>query len=122
MDILIKGAILCISVISVYLYAISQHFSLVQSQTFAFAAWNFGHIVLAFISRSEKESIFSLGMFTNKVINIWAAAAIILLMLGIYVPFLNERFNLTAITMMQLLVIAFASLGIVGFLELRKKF
>jgi len=122
MDILIKGAILCISVISVYLYAISQHFSLVQSQTFAFAAWIFGHIVLAFISRSEKESIFSLGMFTNKVINIWAAAAIILLMLGIYVPFLNERFNLTAITMMQLLVIAFASLGIVGFLELRKKF
>jgi len=121
-DILIKGAVLFISVISVYLYAISQNLSLVQSQTFAFAAWIFGHIVLAFISRSDKELIFSLGMFTNKVMNLWAAAAITFLILGIYLQFLSERFNLMAINFSQLLFIALAVTLIVGFLELRKRF
>lgn len=121
-DILIKGAVLFAAVISVYLYARSQNLSLVQSRTFAFAAWIFGHIVLAFISRSDKEPIFSLGMFTNKVMNLWAAAAIAFLILGIYLPFLNERFNLAAINFIQLISIALAMIVIVGFLELKKVF
>ena len=121
-DILIKGAALFIAVTSVYFYARSQNLSLVQSQTFAFAAWIFGHIVLAFISRSDKKSIFSLGMFANKVINVWAVGAIAVLILGIYFPLLSERFNLTAINIIQLIVIALAVLCIVGFLELRKSF
>jgi len=75
-DILIKGAVLFIAVTSVYFYARFQNLSLVESQTFAFSAWIFGHIVLAFISRSDKESIFSQGVFTNKIINLWALAAI----------------------------------------------
>ncbi len=121
-DILIKGAVLFAAVIFVYLYAHSQNLSLVQAQTFAFAAWIFGHIVLAFISRSDKESVFSLGMFTNKVINLWAAVAITFLILGIYLPFLNERFNLVAINFIQLISIALAMIVIVGFLELKKVF
>ncbi len=121
-DILIKGAVLFGAVISVYLYARSQNLSLVQSQTFAFAAWIFGHIVLAFISRSDNESIFSLGFFTNKVMNLWATAAITFLVVGIYLPFLNERFNLVAINFIQLISVALAMIVIVGFLELRKVF
>jgi len=121
-DILIKGVVLFIAVTSVYFYANSQNLSLIQSQTFAFAAWIFGHIVLAFISRSDKESIFSLGMFGNKVINVWAVGVITVLILGIYFPPLSERFNLTAISFIQLIFIALAMIVIVGFLELRKVF
>ena len=121
-DILIKGTVLFIAVTSVYFYARSQNLSLVQSQTFAFTAWIFGHIVLAFISRSDKESIFSLGMFTNKIINLWALAAITFLVLGIYLPFLNERLNLFSISFTQLIFTALMVSFIVGFLELRKMF
>ncbi|OSS41475.1 Lead, cadmium, zinc and mercury transporting ATPase Copper-translocating P-type ATPase [Desulfurella amilsii] len=121
-DILIKGTVLFIAVISVYFYARSQNLSLVQSQTFAFSAWIFGHIVLAFISRSDKESIFSLGMFTNKIINLWALTAITFLVLGIYLPFLKERFNLFSISFTQLIFIALIVSLIVGSLELRKMF
>jgi len=119
-DILIKGAVLFIAVTSIYFYARWQNLSLVQSQTFAFAAWIFGHIILAFISRSDKESIFSLGIFNNKIINLWAVVAITFLILGIYLPFLNERLNLIAINFIQLVFIALAMLCIVGSLEMKK--
>ncbi len=121
-DILIKGAVLFIAVTIVYLYARYQNLSMVQSQTFAFAAWIFGHIVLAFVSRSDKESIFSMGMFTNKIINLWAFAAIAFLILGIYFPILNVRLNLAAISITQLISIAVAMIIIVGSLELKKVF
>lgn len=121
-DILIKGTVLFVAVTSVYLYARFQNLSLVQSQTLAFTAWIFGHIVLAFISRSDKESIFSLGIFTNKIINLWALTAITFLVLGIYLPFLKESLNLSSISFTQLIFTALIVSFIVGFLELRKMF
>ncbi|MCZ7356830.1 MAG: cation-transporting P-type ATPase [Candidatus Methanoperedens sp.] len=119
-DLLTKGAILFIGVISVYLYARSQNLSLRETQTFAFSAWMFGHIFLAYISRSDKESIFSLGIFTNRVINLWAVAAVTFLVLGIYIPFLNDRFNLSPIDFIQLIFVALAMIFIVGLLEIKK--
>jgi len=119
-DILINGMVLFAAVTCVYLYARAQNLSLVQCQTYAFAAWIFGHIVLAFVSRSDKELLFTLGIFTNKIINIWAAAAITFLGLGIYLPFMNERFNLAYIRFTQLLSIAVTMIIIVGLLEIKK--
>lgn len=119
-DFLTKGIVLFVAVISVYFYARSHNFSFKETQTFAFSAWIFGHIVLAFISRSDKESIFSLGVFANKVINLWAVAAVAFLFLGIYIPFLNDRFNLTAIKFSQLMLVALAMIFIVGLLEIKK--
>jgi Ca2+-transporting ATPase len=121
-DILVKGMVLFIAVNSVYFYACFQNLSLIQSQTFAFAAWIFGHIVLAFISRSDQESIFSLGIFTNKIINLWAIAAIIFLALGIYLPFLKDRLNLFSISPTQLIFVAITVSLMVSVLELSKIF
>jgi Ca2+-transporting ATPase len=119
-DFLTKGIVLFAAVISVYFYARSQNLSVGETQTFAFSAWIFGHIVLAYISRSDKESIFSLGIFANKVINLWAVAAVIFLVLGIYIPFLNDRFNLVAISFTWLMLTALAMICIVGLLEIKK--
>jgi Ca2+-transporting ATPase len=119
-DIIIKGAVLFIAVTAVYFYARFRNLSLAQTQTFAFSAWMFGHIILAFISRSDQESIFSLGMFTNKIINLWGVGAITVLVLGIYLPILNQRLNLTPINFIQLISIALVTIIIVGSLETRK--
>lgn len=121
-DFLTKGTVLFVAVISIYFYARSQNFSLKETQTFAFSAWIFGHIVLAFISRSDKESIFSLGIFANKIIDLWAMVAVTFLVLGIYIPFLNDRFNLVEISFTQLMLVALAMIFIVGLLEMRKLF
>jgi len=119
-DFFTKGIVLFAAVISVYFYARSQNLSVGETQTFAFSAWIFGHIVLAYISRSDKESIFSLGIFANKIINLWAVTAITFLILGIYVPFLNVRFNLVAINFIQLILVALLMVFIIGLLEIKK--
>ena len=119
-DILIKGAVLFAGVTAVYFYARGRNLTVTESQTFAFAAWIFGHIILAFISRSDKESVLAQGPFTNKVMNIWAAGAIGFLVAAIYIPGLRERFNLAYISPAQLVSIAVAMMIIVGLLELRK--
>jgi Ca2+-transporting ATPase len=121
-DFLAKGVVLFAAVISVYFYAQSRSLDIRQTQTYAFSAWIFGHIFLAYISRSDKESIFSLGIFANKVINLWAVAAIGFLILGIYVPVLNDRFNLAAIDPAQLILIALVMMFIIGLLEVKKIF
>ena len=82
-DILIKGGVLFVAVTSVYFFARFQGLSLIQTQTLAFSAWIFGHIILAFISRSDRETVFSLGMFSNKIIGLWGIAAVVFLMLSL---------------------------------------
>jgi Ca2+-transporting ATPase len=121
-DIFIKGAVLFIAVTSAYFYARSQNQGIVYAQTFAFSAWIFAHILLAFISRSDKESVLSMGFFRNKIIDLWAVGAIGFLVLGIYVPGLTERINLVSIKLGQLISIAVAVSLIIGTLELKKIF
>ncbi|MFZ3382447.1 MAG: cation-transporting P-type ATPase, partial [Candidatus Methanoperedens sp.] len=121
-DFLTKGVVLFAAVILVYFYARRLELSLQETQTYAFSAWIFGHIFLAYISRSDKESIFSLGIFANKVINLWAVAAVTFLIIGIYIPFLNDRFNLAAIDFIQLILIALFMAFIIGLLEVKKIF
>ena len=121
-DILIKGSTLFVAVMSVYLFARFQGLDIIQTQTLAFSAWIFGHIGLAFVSRSDKETVFSLGIFSNKIISVWAIAAVVFLILGIYLPNLNSRLNLFSVDFTQLILTALAVTLIMGLLELRKGF
>ena len=70
------GLFLAVSV--AYLYALKSGAGQTTAQTIAFATWMLTHVFLAFNMRSERESIFKLGLFTNKVMVIWAAASIAL--------------------------------------------
>jgi Ca2+-transporting ATPase len=92
--VLTKGTILFAVVISVYLSAISAGFPFVLVQTSAITAWIFGHIVLAYLSRSESRMIPETGLFSNPVINLWGLVAIGTLLAGIYVPALHAPLNL----------------------------
>lgn len=96
-DIFLKGFILFCGVTGVYFYGRHLGLPLMQLQSLAFTAWIFGHIALAFVSRSDKEPLLELGVFKNPVINIWAIAAISFLILGVYVPYLSEKINLHAV-------------------------
>lgn len=121
-DIFIKGLFLFVAVMSVYFYALSANFGAIEAQTFAFSAWIFGHIALAYVSRSDKEYILSPIFFKNKIINIWSIGAISFLLATIYIPTLNERFNLEAISFKQFIITAFAATTIIGSLEIKKFF
>jgi Ca2+-transporting ATPase len=119
-DILLNGVFLFAGVTGVYLFARGQGMDQLVAQTFAFTAWIFGHIFLAFVSRSDRESVFSLGLFSNSVMNIWAVAAIALLVVGVYLPTVGRQLNLTTIPFTQLIAIAGVMLVIMGLLEVKK--
>ncbi len=118
--IFMNGAALFLAVMSAYYYARHLGLSVLQTQTFAFSGWIFGHIILACISRSERESVFSMGIFSNRVIDIWAVGAVSFLLAGISVPFLRGRFNLAAVAGYRLAAVAVMTFLIVGSLEGRK--
>lgn len=120
--ILLNGAILFLAVMSAYFYARYRGLGFSQTQTFAFSAWIFGHVILAFISRSDIRSVFSAGFFRNVVIDLWAVSAVVFLLLGIYVPFLRERFRFALVRPAGLLTVALVTLCIVGLLEVEKNF
>lgn len=101
----ISGLSLFAAVVISYLYALWQNLSLIQSQTFAFTAWILGHIMLAFICRSEKEPLFNLGFFSNKVINIWTIEVFIFLILTIKIPVLGFYLKISNLTFIQFVLI-----------------
>ncbi len=85
-----------------YFYALWQHLPLVQAQTFAFAAWIFTLMILAFVSRSEKDPLYHLGIFANRAMDVWALAAVAFLFVAIGTPELSAYFKLSSVTIVQL--------------------
>jgi Ca2+-transporting ATPase len=111
--ILAKGVILFVVVSAVFLLALSRGSPPVVVQTCAFSAWVFGHIALAYFSRSEASFVPQGGFLSNRVINLWALAAVAALLAGIYLPFLQNALKLAPVSPVLLAEIAaFAAAGI----------
>ncbi len=119
-NVMLKGIVLFVAVMAAYFYAKGMHFGAAEVQTFAFSAWMFGYIALAFVSRSDREPLRKIGVFSNKVIDLWALASIGFLLAAVYVPGINTGFNLTPIRISQMALVAIVSILIVGPLEARK--
>ncbi len=119
-DLGIKSLVLFAVVSGVYLFTFYRYQNMTTAQTFAFATWIIGHVVMAYVSRSDTESIISTGPFTNPVMNLWAVAAVALLLIGIYVPYVNSLVRLTALSFPSFLLVAVIAIVVVLLLELRK--
>ena len=94
--ILAGGLSLGAAVLVAYLWASSQGGGLLPAQTAAFAAWMVGHVVLAAHMRSERATV-ARSFLANRAYLVWAAAAILVVVLGPTVPFLRERLHLVAL-------------------------
>jgi Ca2+-transporting ATPase len=121
-DIAVSGASLFAAVMLSYFYARWQNLSDVETQTFAFSAWIMGHIILAFVSRSEREPLYILGPLSNKVMDLWAVVAFSFLLVAVSVPSVGFQLRLSTLAASQLgLIFAFALLTTV-WLEIAKLF
>jgi Ca2+-transporting ATPase len=119
-DIAVSAASLFAVVMLSYFYARWQNLSGIETQTFAFSGWIMGHVVLAFVSRSETEPLHILGPLSNRVMDIWAVLAFSFLLVAVNVPFVGLQLKLSTLTPSQLgLIFAFALLTIV-WLEIAK--
>jgi len=70
---------------------------LVLAQTMAFVTWLIGHIFLAMTMRSERTPIWKQGIFSNKVMLIWAAAGIAFLVIATNVSAIHPAIKVTAL-------------------------
>jgi Ca2+-transporting ATPase len=121
-DLFTKSLVLFAAVTAVFLCSYSTAKDLGTAQTFAFAAWIIGHITLAFISRSDTESILSVGPLANPVMNLWALTAVAFLLIGVYVPYINHLIRLSIVPVTSLLLVSAFTAGVVCLMEIRKVF
>ena len=62
----------------------------------------------------------TVGLFRNRVIDVWAAAALLFLLAAIYIPWVQDRLKFSAISAAQLLVIAAVAIAITSLAEVVK--
>jgi len=98
----ISGLSLSAAVVVSYIYALSQNFTDIQLQTIAFTTWMIAHILLAFVSRSEKEPLYSLGVFSNRLMDLWALGVAAFLILGLSIPSIGLNLRLAPLTLAQI--------------------
>ncbi len=114
LEIGISAASLFAAVMLSYFYARWQNLSEIETQTFAFSGWIMGHVVLAFVSRSESEPLYLLGPLSNKVMDVWAVLAFSFLLVSVSVPSIASALRLSTLTASQLgLIFVFAFLAII---------
>ena len=121
-DLVIKSLVLFAVVTAVFLAIYDNTHVLALAQTFAFTAWIVGHVVMAYVSRSDHETVAAIGPFTNPVINLWALAALALLLAGVYIPYFNSLVRLTSLPFLSFLAVIVLVAVIVFLLDLRKLF
>jgi Ca2+-transporting ATPase len=93
---------------------------LVLSQTIAFATWMLGHIFLALNFRSEKEPLFKLGLFSNRVMILWALLAVGTLLVGTNLPFVNESLRITSLSIENWALVIAVAFVATFWIELKK--
>jgi Ca2+-transporting ATPase len=70
-----------------------------HARTMAFVTLSASELFRAYTARSEYYSIFQIGVFSNKYMQLAVGASALLLILVIYVPFLNPIFNTFPLTL-----------------------
>lgn len=74
---------------------------LVYAQTVAFSAWILSHIFLAFVRRSETEPLLKRGLFSNRVMVLWAVTAVGMLVAVTAIPILQTLVKTTWIQLID---------------------
>jgi Ca2+-transporting ATPase len=63
------------------------------AETMAFTTLSLSELLRAYTARSEFISIFKIGPFTNKYMNVAVLSSLVLVLAVVYLPFLNPVFN-----------------------------
>ena len=72
--------------------------SAVQAMTVAFATWMIGHIFLALTMRAPRTPILRLGLFSNRVMLVWAAGALAFVLVVTNVVPLQQALHVTSLS------------------------
>jgi Ca2+-transporting ATPase len=65
--------------------------------TMAFVTLSVSELLRAFTARSERYPLYKIGVFSNKYMNMAFVTSLVLLLVVVYIPFLQSIFNTTAL-------------------------
>ncbi len=99
-----------------------EDFIYLKGSTVAFASLIVLQMIQAFNSRSERHSIFKLGLFSNMYLFGAIALSLVLTFIFIEVPFLQQYLHTTTLDLSDWSIIILASLSILVLEEVRKYF
>jgi len=104
-DMAVSAASLFVAVMLAYFYAWAQGLDAVTVQAYAFSAWIMGHIILAFVMRSEKEPLYKLGLLSNRIMDLWAVLAFAFMIIAVTVPPVTSQLKLAPVSLPQMAII-----------------
>jgi Ca2+-transporting ATPase len=109
------GGLITVQALIVLVWALDSGFSIHKLQTMVFTLVVFSEMFNAFNWRSERYSVFSLGLFTNKALVYAVLTTVILQLMVIYVPFLQFAFSTVPLSLSELgIILALASTTLIS--------
>ena len=97
-SVILLGIFMCIGTLYIFFGSQAAGYSIRKAQTMAFTIFVLFQLFNVFNCRSDEESIFKKGFFSNKYI-LWAVSFSLLLQICVvYVPFMQDLFHTVALT------------------------
>jgi Ca2+-transporting ATPase len=95
------GGLVTLQALIVLVWSLESGFSISKLQTMVFTLVVFSEMFNAFNWRSDRYSVFSLGLFTNKALIYAVLTTVILQLMVIYVPFLQLAFSTVPLSLSE---------------------
>ena len=112
--IIIQSLAITAATLGVYYYALTTHGmdgdGLVYSRTMAFSTLVFSELFRSFSSRSIDDTLFKMGFFTNKRLNQAVLLSLALVLVVLYIPFLENLFHMTDLNMVDWAIVLVCAL------------
>jgi len=108
------------AVTAVYLFTWYGTQDQIAAQTVAFFGWLIGHVLLAFNMRSERQPMFQLGLTSNRMMLIWAAAVAVFLLAISSIPGAQQLMKITTLSALQWGIIIVTTFLGTFWLEIKK--
>ncbi|MBN1438114.1 MAG: cation-translocating P-type ATPase [Anaerolineales bacterium] len=102
----VQALVMTAAVLSAFLYGLQRYpGNLAGAQTVAFATLVLSELLRAYTVRSERMSVFQIGLFTNRWMQAAVVSSLLLLLAVIYIPFFDPIFNTVALDLQDWLVL-----------------
>lgn len=103
----VQAVVMSVAVLASYAIGLARYpGNLAASQTIAFCTLVFSELLRAYTARSERYSLAKIGVFGNKWMQYAVGASLVLMLLVIYVPFLQPIFDTVPLTFQDWIVMA----------------
>jgi P-type Ca2+ transporter type 2C len=110
----------CLVNLGIFKWALDSGRGMLEAQALCFLTLIIIQFFKAYNFRSDKHSVFKIGFFKNKWLNLAIAWETILLIVIVYTPFLQESFHTFSLSLVDWIIVIIAAATVFPVLELAK--